>query len=100
MGVRALRHTAATVLLLLGVNETTIMSVMGWSNPAMTQRYAHVVTPIRDDVAAKLAGLLWTQDQPAGNPNETKTETRSRKPVNSVRSRPAIPQVNGGGGGI
>ena len=62
------------------------MSVMGWSNPAMTQRYAHVVSPIRDDVAAKLASLLWTQNQAAETPNETKTETRGRRPVGSVGS--------------
>lgn len=80
------RHTAATVLVLLGVKETTIMSVMGWSNPAVTQRYAHMVSPIRDDVAAKLASLLWTQDQPAKTPNETKTETRGRRPVGSIGS--------------
>ena len=53
------RHTAATVLLLLGVSQPTIMSVMGWSNPAMTQRYAHVVAPIRLDVARQVGGLLW-----------------------------------------
>jgi len=56
------RHTAATVLLLLGINETTMMGVMGWSNPAMTQRYAHVVASVRQDVAARLGGLLWQED--------------------------------------
>jgi len=54
------RHTAATVLLLLGVNERTMMGVMGWSNPAMTQRYAHMVEAIRKDVAERVGGLLWT----------------------------------------
>lgn len=58
------RHTAATVLLLLGVNETTMMGVMGWSNPAMTQRYAHVVASVRQDVATRIGGLLW-QDEGA-----------------------------------
>lgn len=53
------RHTAATVLLMLGVSQTTMMSIMGWSNPAMTQRYAHVVAPIRDDVARQVDELLW-----------------------------------------
>jgi integrase len=54
------RHTAATVLLLLGVNERTMMGVMGWSDPAMTQRYAHMVEAIRKDVAERVGGLLWT----------------------------------------
>lgn len=58
------RHTAATVLLLLGVSQTTIMNAMGWSNPAMTQRYAHVVDPIRHDVATRLGGLLWDVPEP------------------------------------
>jgi integrase len=35
------RHTAATVLLLLGVAERTVMGVMGWSNTAMAARYQH-----------------------------------------------------------
>ena len=56
------RHTAATVLLLLGVNETSMMGVMGWSNPAMTQRYAHVVSSMRQDVANRLGGPLWGED--------------------------------------
>lgn len=33
------RHTAATDLLLLGVHERTIMSVLGWSTTAMASRY-------------------------------------------------------------
>lgn len=53
------RHAAATVLLLLGVSQPAMMSVMGWSNPAMTQRYAHVIDPVRADVADRLGALLW-----------------------------------------
>jgi integrase len=60
------RHTAATVLLLLGVSERTIMGVMGWSNPAMAHRYAHMIEPIRKDVADRVGGLLWAtqNDEP------------------------------------
>ena len=53
------RHTAATVLLLLGVNERTMMGVMGWSNPAMAQRYAHMAEPVRRELATRLDTLLW-----------------------------------------
>lgn len=53
------RHTAATMLLILGVSERTIMGVMGWSNTAMTHRYAHMVDPSRDDVARQIGRLLW-----------------------------------------
>jgi integrase len=54
------RHTAATVLLLLGVHERTIMSVLGWSTTAMVSRYAHVIAPIHSDVASRLDMLLWS----------------------------------------
>jgi integrase len=53
------RHTAATVLLLLGVTERTVMSVMGWSSTAMAARYQHVVAAVRRDVANQVGGLLW-----------------------------------------
>jgi len=56
------RHTAATVLLLLGVAERTVMGVMGWSNTAMAARYQHLTATIRQDVAKQVGGLLW---QPA-----------------------------------
>lgn len=53
------RHTAATVLLLLGVHERAIMSILGWSSTAMVSRYAHVIAPIHSDVANRLDGFLW-----------------------------------------
>lgn len=59
------RHTAATVLLILGVPERTVMSIMGWSSTAMAARYQHVTDPIRRDVASRVGGLLWSTD--AGN---------------------------------
>lgn len=54
------RHTAATVLLLLGVPERAVMSIMGWSNSAMAARYQHVTSSIRRDIAARVGDLLWT----------------------------------------
>jgi hypothetical protein len=35
------RHTAATVLLVLGVPERTVMGIMGWSSTSMAARYQH-----------------------------------------------------------
>lgn len=52
-------HTAATVLLVLGVPERTVMDVMGWSSTAMAARYQHVTDPIRPEVATRVGGLLW-----------------------------------------
>ena len=40
-----------------------MMNIMGWSNPATTQRYAHVIDPIRRDVADRIGGLLWGEPE-------------------------------------
>jgi integrase len=53
------RHTAATVLLLLGVHERVVMDVMGWSSPDMRKRYMHVTEGLRQDVADQLNGYFW-----------------------------------------
>lgn len=57
------RHTAATVLLVLGVPERTVMSVMGWSSTAMAARYQHVTDPIRREVANRVGGLLFADPE-------------------------------------
>lgn len=66
------RHTAATVLLVLGVPERTVMSIMGWSSTAMAARYQHVTDPIRRDVARRVGELLWSPQadgsEPEGRP--------------------------------
>lgn len=62
------RHTAATMLLVLGVPTRAVMQVMGWSQAAMTTRYQHVPDEVRRSIAEQLAGLLWTQqDGDAGS---------------------------------
>jgi integrase len=73
------RHTAATVLLLLGVPERTAMALMGWSNSSMAKRYQHVTGTIRTDVAAQVGGLLWPR-------NETRTETTGDQADNGPES--------------
>ncbi len=76
-GVRAVRlhdarHTAATVLLLLGVSERTVMGLMGWSHSSMAARYQHVTAVIRTDVAERVGGLLWASNETG---NETTGDT-------------------------
>ena len=44
---------AAAVLLLLGVSERAMMGILGWSNPAMTRRYAHMIDAIHHDIATE-----------------------------------------------
>lgn len=53
------RHTAATVLLILGVPERAVMDIMGWSHSGMTTRYQHLTGTIRNDIAGKVGDLLW-----------------------------------------
>lgn len=53
------RHTAATVLLILGVPERAVMGLMGWSTTAMAARYQHITGVVRSDVAQRVGGLLW-----------------------------------------
>ncbi|GGL05383.1 tyrosine-type recombinase/integrase [Mangrovihabitans endophyticus] len=54
------RHTAATVLLVLDVNERAVMGIMGWSNSGMTRRYQHLTAEVRRDVASRIDNLLWS----------------------------------------
>ncbi|MGW4640771.1 tyrosine-type recombinase/integrase [Sphaerisporangium sp. NPDC004334] len=56
------RHTAATVLLILGVPERTVMAIMGWSSTGMARRYQHVTDTIRHSVAKQVDGLLWAAE--------------------------------------
>lgn len=68
------RHTAATVLLILGVSERAVMAVMGWSSTAMAARYQHMIDPIRKDIAKRVGGLLWKVPEEA-----TETEPDGQK---------------------
>jgi len=38
---------------------------MGWSTTAMAARYQHVTDPIRRDVARRVGGLIWAEDDSA-----------------------------------
>jgi integrase len=56
------RHTAATMLLLVGVDQRTVMSIMGWSDSRMVQRYQHVVDELLEEAADRIGGLLFGHD--------------------------------------
>jgi integrase len=71
-GVRELRlhdarHTAATVLLVLGVPERAVMSLMGWADTSMAKRYQHVTGQVRRNVAERVGSLLWSAERTAGD---------------------------------
>jgi integrase len=66
------RHTAATVLLLLGVPERAVIGIMGWSNSAMAMRYQHITAAVRSDVAARIDALLWAPEAAGTEPPASK----------------------------
>lgn len=53
------RHTAATVLLILGVDPRVVMDIMGWSELSMLKRYQHVVDSLKRSAADAVGGALW-----------------------------------------
>jgi integrase len=53
------RHTAATMLLVLGVPTRAVMEVMGWSQMSMTTRYEHITAELVAGIAQQVEGLLW-----------------------------------------
>ncbi|HEX4246599.1 MAG TPA: tyrosine-type recombinase/integrase [Pseudonocardia sp.] len=53
------RHTAATVLLELGVPDRAAMQIMGWSNAVLAQRYQHVTGHVLGNVATRVGAHLW-----------------------------------------
>jgi integrase len=57
------RHTAATMLLVLGVPTRAVMEVMGWSQMSMTTRYQHVTAELVAGIAQQVEGLVWRPEQ-------------------------------------
>jgi integrase len=53
------RHSAATFLLLAGVDTRTVMAILGWSQPMMILCYQHVVDRHRCDAAQRLECYFW-----------------------------------------
>lgn len=56
------RHTAATVLLLLGVPDRAVIGIMGWSQSAMTARYQHLTRPVQSEIAQRLEAAIWPDE--------------------------------------
>jgi integrase len=53
------RHTAATLLLVQGVDQRVVMSMFGWTSSAMTTRYQHVVPELVEEANRRMSELLW-----------------------------------------
>jgi site-specific recombinase XerD len=55
------RHTAATLLLAQGVDQSVVMETLGHSQISMTSRYAHVLPQALSDAAERIGQALWAQ---------------------------------------
>ena len=64
------RHTAATLLLLQGVDIRTVMAIMGWTELATAQRYVHAVDELRHEAARRMGTTLWGES-PAHSPRRS-----------------------------
>lgn len=56
------RHKAATVLLILGISDAVVDSIMGWEpgkSARMRRRYQHMTGPVLQQTVAKIGALLW-----------------------------------------
>jgi integrase len=59
--VHDMRHTAATFLLIQGIDPRTVMDIMGWSEAGTAARYTHVVDELKRDAARRMGELLWPE---------------------------------------
>lgn len=60
------RHTAATVLLVMGIDQRVVMDLMGWSQTSMVQRYQHVVDELKAEAARRVGAALWAPAEELG----------------------------------
>lgn len=58
------RHTAATLLLVQGVDQRVVMDMFGWTSPTMTARYQHVVPELVEEANRRMGALLWDDASP------------------------------------
>lgn len=57
------RHTAATFLLVQGVDQRVVMDMLGWTSPTMTARYQHVVPELVEEANRRMSELLWGESK-------------------------------------
>lgn len=67
--VKDLRHTAATMLLVQGVDPRVVMEIMGWAQASMLKRYQHVLDELRVDAVDRVADALLTDSTPPQGDN-------------------------------
>lgn len=63
------RHTAATLLLIQGVDLRTTMAIMGWTEISTAQRYSHAVDELRVEAARRMGQALWSESSTSRKPD-------------------------------
>lgn len=59
------RHTAASVLLAMGVDGRVVMQILGWSQASLLTRYQHVSAELGLEAVSKVTSVLY--GKPASN---------------------------------
>lgn len=62
------RHTAATILLVLGVDPRVVMDILGWSQVSMLSRYQHVLDEVRQAAGQQIGNMLFGPPTPPAPP--------------------------------
>lgn len=57
--LHAARHTAATTLLLRGIDSRVVMDIMGWSQISTASNYQHAVKEAQRQAAAAMDAAIW-----------------------------------------
>lgn len=82
------RHTAATVLLLMGVDGRSVMDMMGWSQMSMLTRYQHVLDEMKTATASKISQAFWAEP-PAAEPEPDREPEKTADVVDFAAARSA-----------
>lgn len=82
------RHTAATMLLLLGVPDRAVMDMMGWAQVAMTKRYQHITSELTTMIADQVGALYWSTGDGGAMGSRQGGQSQVNDP-NSRNDRPA-----------
>jgi integrase len=53
------RHSAATILMLRGVQPRVVQDILGHSQISVTMRYQHAVDELKKDAAAQMGAAIW-----------------------------------------
>lgn len=59
------RHSAATLLLLQGVDTRVVMDILGHSQISVTMKYQHAVDQLKRDAAERVGAALWPSSRSA-----------------------------------